>query len=145
MNFTNFASTVYPFLEIEPFHEVYYNTLGARRYPQAHYHNATATRQVGRCYHPTTRLSAWLKPRYAYSDSLLLRRTRLKVQPPSTAHIGERGVYPNLPRHNHKARSEARQLYPHLRRGGDYRARWRTTLGWSRRLAHGQPSGLLYP
>ena len=60
MNFTNFASTVYPFLEIEPFHEVYYNTLEAFARGDIRKLIITMPPQHGKSVGATTLLPAYL-------------------------------------------------------------------------------------
>ena len=60
MNCTNFASTVYPFLEIEPFHEVYYNTLEAFARGDIRKLIITMPPQHGKSVGATTLLPAYL-------------------------------------------------------------------------------------
>lgn len=60
MNFTNFASTVYPFLEIESFHEVYYNTLEAFARGDIRKLIITMPPQHGKSVGATTLLPAYL-------------------------------------------------------------------------------------
>ncbi|MEI3553315.1 MAG: hypothetical protein V8Q54_00630 [Alistipes senegalensis] len=54
-----------------------------------------------------------------------------------------RGSTPPFSRHGHQAGSEARGLHPHGRRGRDHRPPGRTALRRARKVADGQPCGLL--
>ena len=60
MNFTDFATTVYPFLEIEPFHEVYYRVLEAFARGEVRKMIITMPPQHGKSVGATTLLPAYL-------------------------------------------------------------------------------------
>ena len=146
MTFSDFALGVYPFLELQPFHRTYYRVLEAFAAGRIRRLIVTMPPQHGKSVGATTLLPAYLLGldpdlRVAvasYSGSLASKFNR-RVQ----RILESREYAAFFPGTAIKQGGEARGLHPHGRRGRDHRPPGRTALRRARRVADGQPCGLL--
>ena len=133
--FREFALGVYPFLELQPFHRVYYRVLEAFAEGRIRRLIVTMPPQHGKSVGATTLLPAYLlglDPRPAGGDRLPIRGSLASKFNRRVQRILDSREYGPSSGDLHQAGGQTAGLYPHVGGGRDHRPPGRSAVGRTR-------------